>query len=238
MVDILAFGAHPDDVELSCSGTILKHISLGYSVGLVDLTQGELGSRGSVELRMEEAENSRIHMGAAFRTNLRLADGFFTKDKVTLIKVARQIRLHQPRIVLANAKSDRHPDHGKGADLVADACFIAGLVKVDILDEEGNLLPPHRPNAVYHYIQDRNMEADLVVDITGFFQKKMECVAMFKSQFFQESSTEPDTPISSKTFWDFLDAKNRTYARDINATHAEAFNVNRNIGVNDLFDLI
>jgi len=235
-LDILAFGAHPDDVELACCGTLMKHIEAGYKVGIVDLTQGELGSRGSAELRLAEAENSRKLMGATVRENLGMADGFFTHSKENLIAVARIIRKYQPDIVLANSLEDRHPDHGKGARLVSDACFHSGLVKIEI---DGML--PWRPRAVYHYTQDKNIEADFIVDISPYMNKKLECIQAFSSQFFtgtDEVDNGPKTPISSKNFFDYVKAKDRTNARAIRAEYAEAFNVGRTPGVGDLFDLL
>lgn len=235
-VDILAFGAHPDDVELACSGTLMKHIEAGYTVGIVDLTQGELGSRGSGPLRLIEAENSRKIMGAAVRENLGLPDGFFTHSQENLLAVAKMIRKYQPDIVLANSIEDRHPDHGKGAKLVSDACFHSGLVKIDI---DG--LAPWRPRSVYHYIQDKNLVADFVVDITSHMERKLECIQAFSSQFYtglDENDTEPLTPISSKNFFDYIKAKDRTNARAIGSEFAEAFNVGRTPGVGDLFDLV
>lgn len=235
-IDILAFGAHPDDVELACSGTLLKHIDAGYTVGIVDLTQGELGSRGSAALRLIEAENSRKLMGASVRENLGLPDGFFTHSRENLLAVAKMIRKYKPEIILANAIDDRHPDHGKGARLVADACFHSGLIKIDI---EG--LEPWRPRAIYHYTQDKNITADFIVDITAYMDRKLECIQTFSSQFFtdlQEEDSEPKTPISSKNFFDYVKAKDRANARPIGTDYAESFNVGRTPGVENLFDLL
>lgn len=235
-LDILAFGAHPDDVELACSGTLLKHIADGYKVGIVDLTQGELGSRGSGELRLKEAENSRKIMGAEVRENLGLSDGFFTHSKENLLAVAKMIRKYQPDIVLANSIEDRHPDHGKGARLVSDASFHSGLVKIDI---DG--LEPWRPRAIYHYIQDKNLVPDFIVDITPYMDQKLKCIQAFGSQFFignEEEDDQPQTPISSKNFFEYVKAKDRTNARAIRVEFAESFNVGRTPGVNDLFDLL
>ena len=235
-VDILAFGAHPDDVELACCGTLMKHIEAGYTVGIIDLTRGELGSRGSGELRLIEAENSRKLMGAVVRENLGLSDGFFTHSKENLLAVAKMIRKYKPEIVLANALEDRHPDHGKGARLVSDACFHSGLIKIDI---DG--LEPWRPRAVYHYNQDKYLEPDFVVDISPYMEKKLKCIQAFSSQFYtgeEESIDEPSTPISSKNFFEYVKAKDRTNARSISVDFAEAFNVGRTPGVRDLFDLL
>ncbi len=236
-VDILAIGVHPDDTELSCTGTILKHISLGKKVAIVDLTQGELGTRGSAKLRLEEAEASRIVQGIEYRENLGMADGFFQHSKENLIKIVSMIRKYQPEIVFANAISDRHPDHGRAAKLISDACFLSGLLKIRTnLGEE--IQEKWRPKAVYHYIQDHNLKPDLIVDITGFLDKKLEAIACFKSQFFDPNSAEPETPISSKSFIDSIIAKNASYGRQIGVEHGEGFNVTRHIGVHNLFDLI
>jgi bacillithiol biosynthesis deacetylase BshB1 len=242
MVDILAFGAHPDDIELSCSGTLLSHISRGKSVGLVDLTRGERGSRGSAELRDEEGLRAAELMGAAFRHNLKMADGFFQYSRDNLMKVIEMIRAHRPEIVLANSVSDRHPDHGRAAKLVDDACFYAGLLKIESHDETGNAQKHWRPKVVYHYIQDHNLKPDFVVDITPFIDQKLELVTAFSSQFFnpkaKEYSQEPETPISSKSFFDFLRAKAATYGRPAGFDYGEGFTVSRTMGVTNLFDLV
>ncbi len=238
-IDLLAIGVHPDDVELSCSGTLLGHIAQGKVVGLLDLTSGELGTRGSGPLRLIEAGESAKLMGAAFRKNLHLPDGFFQYSKENILKIIPIIREHQPEIVLANSLTDRHPDHGRAAKLVADACFYAGLVKIETLDRYGNIQDRWRPKALYHYIQDRNLKPDFVVDISDFIEKKFELILAFKSQFFiaEEVDKELSTPISGKDFLDFLRAKAQTYGRPAGFEYAEGFNVNRTIGVRSLFDL-
>ena len=237
-VDILAFGVQPDDVELSASGTLLKQIEAGYKVVLCDLTRGELGSRGNAQLRMKEAEDARVLMGALDRVNLGMPDGFFQHSVENILEVVRVIRRFQPEIVLANALSDRHPDHGRAARLVAEACFYAGLLKIETSGVDDVLQEPWRPKALYHYIQDRNLKADFVVDVSRFIEKKMACVRCFSSQFYHPDMEGPETPISGKSFLEFLYAKNKTYGRDIGADYAEAFQVSRIPGVNDLFDLI
>lgn len=240
--DILAIGVHPDDIELSCGGTLLKQMQLGYSVGLLDLTQGELGTRGNAQIRAAEAAEAARLLGVAFRKNLAMADGFFEHNKENIVAIARVIRQHQPQIVLANALSDRHPDHGRAAKLVADACFFAGLAKIETLDDQGNPQERWRPHAVYHYIQDHNLPADFVVDISEVIDKKIEIVLAFRSQFFAPQSTEftqeLNTPISGKEFIDFLRAKARTYGRPAGMEYAEGFNVSRTPGITDLFDLV
>lgn len=236
-VDILAIGAHPDDIELGCSGTILKHISLGYSVGLIDLTQGELGTRGNAELRLKEAEEARKILGAAFRKNLKLEDGFFENNKTNQLKLVEQIRHHRPKIILANALADRHPDHGKGARLVADAVFYSGLVKVET-EFEGKPQQPWRAHYVFHYLQDRYYHhPDIIVDISGFMDKRMEAIRAFASQFFKEGSDEPETPISSQQFIDSLYYRPVEMGRMAGFKFGEGFLCEARIGVNDLFKL-
>ncbi|MCB0548324.1 MAG: bacillithiol biosynthesis deacetylase BshB1 [Phaeodactylibacter sp.] len=241
-VDILAIGVHPDDIELSCSGTLLRHIAQGQSVGLLDLTQGELGTRGSAAIRLEEAAAAASLMGAAFRKNLGMDDGFFAYNRENIIKIVEVIREHQPEIILANALSDRHPDHGRAAKLIADACFYSGLVRIPTAGEDGAPHDRWRPRAIYHYIQDRNLKPDFVVDITPFIEKKIELVQAFRSQVFvpdaEEYEAEMSSPISGKDFIDFLLAKGRAYGRDAGFEFAEGFNVARTPGVNDLFSLI
>ncbi len=236
-VDILAIGAHPDDVELSCSGTLIKMIAEGKTAGLVDLTRGELGTRGSAELRTIEANNSAKKMGALFRENLDMRDGFFEHNDENLRKIAKMIRKYRPEIVLANAVSDRHPDHGRASKLISDACFIAGLIKVEILDEEGQAYDRWRPKAVYHYIQDYHIEPDFVIDITDHIEAKMEAILCFRSQFYDPKSNEPESPISTQNFFESVKAKNRVFGRPLNYDFAEGFTVERTIGVDSLFDL-
>ena len=236
-VDILAIGVHPDDVELSCSGTLIKMIAQGKTVGLVDLTRGELGTRGTGELRTIEAADSAKKMGALFRENLDMRDGFFKYTDENLLKIAKVIRKYQPKIVLANAVSDRHPDHGRAAKLTSDACFLAGLVKVDILDDNGKPYPRWRPDIVYHYIQDQHLTPDFVIDITDHIDQKMETILCFKSQFYDPDSNEPESPISSLNFFESVKAKNRVFGRPLNYDYAEGFTAERVIGVNSLFDL-
>ncbi|MFN7119097.1 MAG: bacillithiol biosynthesis deacetylase BshB1 [Saprospiraceae bacterium] len=241
-VNILAIGAHPDDVELSCSGTLLRHIDQGKTVGLLDLTRGELGTRGSAAIRDKEAADAAQLMGALFRKNLQMPDGFFAYNQENIVKIIEVIRWCQPDIVLANAVSDRHPDHGKGAKLISDACFYAGLVKIVTHDEHGKVQERWRPNAVYHYIQDHNLKPDFVVDISPYMERKIELVLAFRSQFYIPGDTEFEqelsSPISGKEFIDFLKAKARSYGRAANFEYAEGFNVARTPGVQDLYHLI
>lgn len=235
-VDILAIGIHPDDVELSCAGTLLKHIAAGYSCGILDLTEGELGTRGNPELRRKEAALSSEILGLKVREIMNLRDGFFVTGDPDLTEVIKRIRKYQPEIVLCNAVSDRHPDHGRAAKLVSDACFYSGLRRIETT-HEGIQQSTWRPNAVYHYIQDRSLKPDLVVDVTPFAEKKLESIKAFSSQFFNPQSNEPATPISSADFLEFVKAKMRVYGRDILVEFAEGFTVERVPGVEDLMKL-
>ena len=241
-LDILAIGVHPDDVELSCAGTILKHQSYGKQVGVLDLTRGELGSRGSAETRDEESRAAAQVLNLACRDNAEMADGFFRNTTDNIKKVVHYIRRYQPEIVLANALSDRHPDHGRAAKLVADACFYAGLIKIETYDSDGQLQKAWRPKALYHYIQDHNLVPDFVVDVTPYMDKKIEAILAYKTQFYnpdeQQDEALPKTPISSKAFFDYLRAKAATYGRIANFDYAEGYQVSRTPGVNNLFDLI
>lgn len=236
-VDILAIGAHPDDVELSCSGTLLKHIALGKICGILDLTRGELGTRGSAELRMQEAAEAAKILGVRFRENLNMADGFFSNDKGHQLQIIKKIRQYQPEIILCNAVSDRHPDHARASQLVSEAAFYSGLRRVET-EFNGKTQEAWRPKAVYHYVQDRQLKPDLVVDITGFEEKKMQAIQAFKSQFYDPNSTEPISPIAVKNFLDVIRGKMAVFGRDISVEYAEGFNVERTIGVNNLFDVL
>lgn len=237
-LDILAIGVHPDDVELSCSGTLLSHIEKGYKVGLLDLTLGELGTRGSAELRTQEAMEAARIMGALVREQLDLKDGFFTQNEESLLKIIRVIRKYCPTIVFANAIEDRHPDHGRAAKLTADACFLAGLIKINTTDDNGVPQAAWRPKHLYHYIQDRALKPDFAIDISAFVDKKFETIMAYKSQFFDPLSNEPATPISSKSFLDSIKGKDSVYGRYIGTEYAEGFNVSRTIGVDNVFDLL
>lgn len=235
-VDILAIGAHPDDVELSCAGTLLEHIKKGYSVALIDLTQGELGTRGSAELRLKEAEESRKLMGATARENLALRDGFFEESEEELKVLISSIRHFQPEIVFANALNDRHPDHGRGARFAARACFLSGLRRIQT---ERNGIPQSawRPKVIYHYIQDHHRTPDVVFDISESLAEKMECIKCFSSQFYDPNSKEPESPISGEDFFDFIRSKAKIFGRVINVPYAEGFETARPIGVEDFFSI-
>jgi N-acetylglucosamine malate deacetylase 1 len=235
-VDILAIGVHPDDVELSCAGTLLKHIASGYSAGILDLTEGEMGTRGTPELRRAEAKKSAEILGVAFREIMTLNDGLFTGDNTEMLEIVKRIRKYRPDIVLCNAVEDRHPDHGRASKLISNACFYAGLRRIATIDE-GRQQEAWRPKAVYHYIQDRHISPDFVVDVTPFVEKKIESIQAFSSQFFDPDSKEPVTPISTASFMDFVKAKMRVMGRDINVEFAEGFTVERVIGVEDILAL-
>lgn len=236
-VDILAFGAHPDDVEISAGGTVAKMVAEGRSVAIVDLTRGEMGTRGNGVLRLEEAANSQKILGVKHRENLGMADGFFEHNEVNLKGIIRAIRKYKPEIVLANSVTDRHIDHGKGAKLVADACFLSGLRKIQTTDK-GKDQDEWRPKAVYHYIQDYYIKPDFVVDVTDHFQTKMDAIKAFSSQFYDPDSKEPETPISGEEFFRFLESRAMEYGRPARMKYAEGFTAARYPGVNSLFDLL
>lgn len=235
-VDILAIGVHPDDVELSCSGTIAKHIALGKKVGILDLTLGELGTRGSAELRTKEATEAAKILGVSFRTQLNMKDGFFENNEAHQKQIIEIIRNHQPEIILCNAINDRHPDHGRAAKLTSDACFYSGLIKIETT-ADGKKQDAWRPKAVYHYIQDQYIHPDFVIDVTDFIEVKHKAIMAFSSQFYNPKSGEPETPISSKAFLESLDAKMSLWGRAMGVPYAEGFTVDRYPGVNNLFDL-
>jgi N-acetylglucosamine malate deacetylase 1 len=237
-LNLLAIGVHPDDVELGCGGTILSHLQLGHKVGVVDLTQGELGSRGSGQIRLKEAEVAGKVLGIHARENLGLADGFFENNKESQLTVIRAIRKYQPDIILCNAPNDRHPDHGRAAKLVADAAFLSGLSRIETLDDAGKPQQYWRPKVVYHYIQALFIKPDLVVDITGHMDKKMESVLAYRSQFYNPNSQEPDTFISSPEFLDMVKSRAIEFGTIIGAQYGEGFIANRYIGVKDLTQLM
>jgi len=236
-IDILAIGVHPDDVELSCGGTIAKHISMGKKVGILDLTLGELGTRGNAEIRTREAMESAKILGVDLRTQLNMKDGFFENNELNQILIIEQIRKHRPEVVLCNAVSDRHPDHARAAKLITDSCFYSGLAKIETAFEKKEQVA-WRPKSVYHYIQDYYIEPDFVVDISEFIEKKHNAIMAFKSQFYDPNSKEPQTPISGKEFLEAVNSKMTVFGRPVNAKYAEGFTTNRYIGVNNLFDLI
>ncbi len=221
-VDILAIGAHPDDVELGCGGTVAKLISEGKTVAIVDLTQGELGTRGTNFTRAEEAANSAKILGISARENLKMKDGFLTNSEEHQMQIVKIIRKYRPEIVLANAIDDRHPDHAKAAKLVSDACFLSGLVKIETVSE-GENQKPWRPKQIFHYIQWKNIAPDFVIDISNFMEKKIEACLAFKTQFYDPNSTEPMTPISTKDFLESLTYRAQDLGRLSGVEFAEGF---------------
>lgn len=237
-LDILVLAAHPDDTELGCGGTVAKHIHDGYSVGIVDLTRGELGTRGTPEIRAAEAAEAARILKVSARENLGLRDGFFQNDEASQLAVITAIRKYQPSIVLANAVYDRHVDHGKGASLAHDACFLSGLARIETRDEKGELQAAWRPQAVYHYIQSYYLKPDFIVDISGFWDVKMEAVRAFKSQFYDPSSQEPKTFISDPAFMKMLESRAQELGHSIGVEYGEGFTIRRTPGVKSLTDLL
>jgi len=236
-LDILAFGAHPDDVELGCGATVAKEISLGKKVGIVDLTRGELGTRGSAEIRDTEAAKAAEILGVAVRENLRFRDGFFVNDETHQLEIIKMIRKYRPEIVLCNAIDDRHIDHGKGSKLVSDACFLSGLRRIET-KIDGIVQEAWRPKLVYHYIQWKNIEPDFVVDVTGFMDKRIDAVMAYSSQFYDPNSNEPVSPIATKNFTESIEYRAKDLGRLIFSDYAEGFTVERYVAVNSLGNLI
>ena len=232
-LDLLAFAAHPDDVEISCSGTIIKHIEMGYKVGIVDLTQGELGTRGTFKTRKEESIKASQILGIHKRENLKMEDGFFESSEINKRKIISSIRKYQPKIVLANSIKDRHPDHAKASSIVSEACFLSGLPKI-ITKLNGGFQESWRPEAIYHYIQDYYIEPDFIVDISNQLELKIQAIKSFKTQFYDPSSTEPETPISGEDFFEFIKARARNFGRLIKAEYAEGFTVEVPLKIKDI----
>ena len=237
-LDILVLAAHPDDAELGCAGTIARHIAAGYKVGIVDFTQGELGTRGTPESRAAEAAESARIQGLTVRENLGFRDGFFQNDEEHQRRLIRVIRNYQPEIVLANAEYDRHTDHGKGANLAYDACFLSGLVKIETQDENGHPQKPWRPSAVYHFIQSLFTEPDFIVDITDHWDTKVRAIKAFKTQFHDPASSEPETYISKPGFLKMVESRAVEFGHAIGTQYGEGFTVRRYPGVRSLFDLL
>lgn len=236
-IDILAIGAHPDDVELGCSATLAKEINNGKKVGILDLTRGELGTRGTAKIRDKEAYNAAEILGVEFRHNLEFSDGFIVNNEASKLDIVKIIRKYRPEIVLCNAINDRHIDHGMASQLASDACFLSGLQKIETI-LEGNHQKAWRPKYVYHYIQWKNIEPDFVVDVTGFLDKKLEAVFAYESQFHKKEADEPETPITSTNFRDSITYRAQDLGRLIGTEHAEGFTVERYVAVNSLSDLI
>ena len=235
-LDILAFGAHPDDVELGCGGTLISAIAEGKKVGVIDLTKGELGTRGTTSQRLKEAQLASQIMGVTVRENLGMADGFFENNKENQFAIIETIRRYQPSIVLCNAPEDRHPDHGKGSQLIVDACFLAGLVKIQST-HNGTPQAPWRPTQVFHYIQSRNLSPNFVVDISAYMDKKMEAILAHSSQFYDPNSNEPETFISGTAFIDFVRGRAKELGHQVGVEYAEGFITQKLVGIRS-FDAI
>lgn len=236
-LDILVFASHPDDAELGCGGTIALEVSNGRKVGIVDLTRGELGTRGTPEQRLKEAEKAAAILGLAVRENLGLRDGYFRNSEDDQRALIVALRRYRPDIVLANAVRDRHPDHGRAAGLIYDSCFLSGLARIET-DDKGKPQPAWRPSAVYHYIQSQYIRPDFVVDVTAHWARKMEAIATYTSQFYNPDSKEPETFISGPNFLPFIEARAVEFGHSIGAKYGEGFTSSRHIGVKSLSNLI
>ena len=236
-VDVLAIGAHPDDVELGCGGTIAKLISEGKKVAILDLTEGELGTRGTNETRAIEAKNAGEILGISARENLKMKDGFLVNSEEYQLRIIKTIRTYQPEIVFCNAVDDRHPDHAKAAKLASDACFLSGLIKIET-EESGKKQEKWRPKQVFHYIQWKNLEPDFVIDISGFLDKKIESCLAYKTQFYDPTSTEPTTPISSKSFLDSITYRAQDLGRLAGVEHAEGFTTEKTLALKNFDGII
>ena len=235
-LDLLVFAVHPDDAELGCSGTILRHVAAGKKVGVVDFTRGELGTRGTADTRDQEAAESSKILGLQVRENLKFRDGFFSNDEAHQLEVVKMIRKYQPEIVLSNALHDRHPDHGRAGDLVNDACFLAGLSKVaTVLD--GVEQKAYRPRLLLQYIQDRYIEPDIIIDITPYIDGKIKAIKAFRTQFYNPDVEGQQTYISSPEFFESVIGRAREFGKSIGATYGEGFTSRKLLGVDDLFQL-
>ena len=237
-LDFLAFGAHPDDVELGCGATIAKLVSQGKKVGIVDLTRGELGTRGSAEIRTKETNEASKILGITIRENMDFKDGFFRNDQEHQLKIIQVIRKYQPDFVFCNAPDDRHIDHPKGSQLIVEASFLSGLTKINTDDSSGNAQKQWRPKNIYHYIQWKNLDPDFIFDVSGFHNTKMDAVKCYSSQFYDPKSKEPETPISTKNFMDFVHSRANDFGRLIGVEHGEGFISNRKLGFSSFDELI
>lgn len=239
-VDILAIGVHPDDVELSCAGTLINEIKAGKKVAILDLTEGELGTRGTAQTRYQEAAQAAIIMGVHARENLKMRDGFFKNDETHQLQLIQAIRKYRPSVVFANALQDRHPDHGRAGQLIAESCFLSGLQKIETSDEQGQLQQKWRPAYVFHYIQDRFHEPHFIVDITAVFEQRMQAIRAYTTQFHnpQDQSNEPQTYISSKNFLAAIEARARLLGKRIGVDYAEGFTSVKNIGIKSIDSLV
>lgn len=237
-LDILAIGAHPDDVELGCSGTLISEIKRGKKVGIVDLTQGELGTRGTIETRYREAADAAKIMGLSVRENLKMRDGFFRNDEEHQLQLIKVLRKYQPEIVIANILEDRHPDHGKGGWLAYDACFLSGLKQIKTVGDDGKEQEKWRPKMLLHYIQDRFYEPDIIVDISDVWERRVAAIKAYKTQFHSAESTEPQTYISNPDFMDALTSRARLLGKRIGVKYAEGFVSKKDIGLRSLDALV
>jgi bacillithiol biosynthesis deacetylase BshB1 len=237
-VDVLAIAAHPDDIEMTSAGTIFSLIAQGKTVAGIDLTRGELGTRGTPEIRLQESAEAARLMNLVARENMGFKDAFFRNDEEHQMALIPLIRQFRPQIVLTNAPEDRHPDHGRAAQLVIDACFYAGLRQIETVGKDGQPQEAHRPAFIYHFIQDRSLKPDFVVDVTPYWEQKIAAIKAYKSQFFNPDSNEPQSYISNKSFLDFLEARTREHGHMIGVEFGEGFISRRMLGVQDLFALI
>ena len=237
-LDFLAFGAHPDDVELGCGATIAKLVSQGKKVGIIDLTRGELGTRGSAEIRTKETNEASKILGITIRENMDFKDGFFRNDEEHQLKIIQVIRKYQPDFVFCNAPDDRHIDHPKGSQLIVEASFLSGLTKINTYDSFGNAQKQWRPKNIYHYIQWKNLDPDFIFDVSGFHNTKMDAVKCYSSQFYDPKSKEPETPISTKNFMNFVQSRANDFGRLIGVEHGEGFISNRKLGFSSFDELI
>lgn len=235
-LDILAFGAHPDDVEISASGTLARQVEMGYQCGIVDLTQGEMGTRGTAEIRLQEAQNAAAVLGVAVRHNLGMADGHFINDYHHQLEVVQMIRAYRPETIIMNAPHDRHPDHGRGAELVKTAAFLAGLRRIETT-RQGEKQEAHRPQMMVQYIQFQDIKPDFIVDISGYIEKKINAIKAYRSQFYDPQSNEPETVISSQGFLDSIRYRSKNMGRLIGTDYGEGFIAAQDMGVNDLMHL-
>lgn len=237
-LDILVLSVHPDDAELGCSGTILKHIAMGHKAGIVDLTRGELGTRGSADIREQEAAAAASILGLSVRDNLGIPDGFFENTKEYQLKVISAIRNYQPRIIITNAYHDRHPDHGRANELVEHSAFLSGLRKIETFDKNGEPQQPWRPDLVLHFIQDNYIRPDILIDVTEYWDKKIESIRAYGSQFFNpEWSDEPQTYISSPEFINGVAARASEFGKSIGVKYAEGYTSRKILGIDNLFAL-
>jgi len=236
-LDILAISAHPDDIELSCSGTLIAHKSLGYTTGILDLTEGEMSTRGTPEIRQKESVEASQIMGISIRENLGLSDAKFDLSFENQVRVIKVLRKYRPEIILANAPYDRHPDHVRASQLIEEAVFKSGLVKIET-EDNGESQLPWRPQKVYHYIQSVSLEPDFICDISAHMEQKMAAIRVFKSQFFDPKSNEPDTYISNPDFLKLIEARSREWGHRIGVSYGEGFVQRQSLGVKSLFDLV